>query len=224
MNCLLCGQALTADYTLAQLIDWRPIVATRLCASCLATFAPIDPKTRCPGCGRSASPRLCQDCQRWRLSEPALLHHRAPFAYNDAMKDFIQQYKGQGDYRLHAAFADVLQGPFPRKAALVPLVSEPSHLAARGFDPVLGLFAHLSLHKWLVKTDTALAQAQKDRAERLKTPQSFRCIGDLAAMQRFREVVLLDDLYTTGRTMYHAAAALRAGGFTGRVTSYSLIR
>ncbi|WP_225877932.1 ComF family protein [Lacticaseibacillus mingshuiensis] len=139
------------------------------------------------------------------------------------MKAFIQSYKGNGDYRLHSAFADLLAGQFSKNAVLVPLTSEPSHLRARGFDPVLGLFGRLRLARWLTKGDTDLPQAQKDRRGRLQTAQSFSATLP-RGHARIRHVILLDDLYTTGRTLYHARNALRDAGYQGQITSFSLIR
>ncbi|WP_235803377.1 ComF family protein [Lacticaseibacillus brantae] len=148
------------------------------------------------------------------------MHHSALFTYNTAMKAFIQQYKGLGDYRLHDAFA----GMWPhwlQHWTLVPIVSEPGHLDRRGFDPVLGLFADLPLRQLLAKAATDKPQAQKTRAERLQTPQSFAVVQPVSGI---KQILLLDDLYTTGRTLYHAKDALVAAGFQGKVQSFSLIR
>ncbi|MFD1483986.1 ComF family protein [Lacticaseibacillus baoqingensis] len=208
------------NWTLSQLFGRRPLQVPQLCAACLRTFAPIDAATACPGCGRQASPKLCFDCQRWQQQGP-LLHHQGVFAYNAAMKAFIQRYKGLGDWRLHRAFQAQL---IPSKRGVfVPLTSEPKHFASRGFDPVLGLFAHLPLRLWLQKADTPTPQAKKDRTGRLATPQSFTVRAGVVFGQAKR-VILVDDLYTTGRTFYHAAAALQAAGFQGEITSFSLIR
>jgi len=186
----------------------------------LATFERIEQTQVCPGCGRANSPTLCADCTRWQAQGETLLHHHALFTYNAAMKNFIQQYKGLGDYQLHDAFDD--QWPhFARKVALIPIPSEANHYARRGFDPVLGLFGQLPLMQVLRKQATDKPQAQKTRHERLQTPQSFEVVATLAPE---RPVILLDDLYTTGRTLYHAAAALRQAGHRGKIQSFSLIR
>lgn len=220
MKCLLCEQPLRDDPPLNALLSLRSITLPMLCRACFARFDQIDQTTACPGCGRSDSPVVCQDCQRWAAQGETLLKHQAWFRYTPAMRAFIQQYKGLGDYRLYRAFADVLQLDF-RRQALVPIPSEHGHYARRGFDPVLGLFGHLQLSQWLTKAETTVPQAQKSRAERLLTPQSFTAHlpGDPPS-----RIVLLDDLYTTGRTLYHAKAALRAAGYQGEVISRSLIR
>ncbi|WP_246287257.1 ComF family protein [Lacticaseibacillus absianus] len=220
MICVMCARPLTTDFTLAALISRAPLRLPTLCVRCEAQFERIDPASACPGCGRQAHPALCGDCQRWAAQGQSLLQHRALFTYNEPMRQFIQLYKGQGDRRRHTAFQHLM--PLARRGwALVPVTSEPHHFAARGFDPVLDLFSHLQLSRWLRKADTPLPQAQKDRAARLATPQSF--IATLPARPA-PHVLLLDDLYTTGRTLYHAQAALRAAGYGGTITSFSLIR
>lgn len=228
MNCLLCRRPLTTDLTLQELLELRPARFTAICALCTARFRPIDPATACPGCGRAEQRGLCNDCLAWQhrnriTGQPGLLQHRGLFAYNDAMKAYIEQYKGQGDYRLRGAFQAVIAKAIP-KGTLVPLPSEPQHFAARGFDPVQGLFDQLPLHPWLLKQNTAKPQAQKDRAERLATPQSFTVTVTPQRWRHVKRIVLLDDLYTTGRTLYHARAALIAAGYQGEIRSFSLIR
>lgn len=221
MKCLWCGQSLVWTLRLAELVTFKLLQAPRLCTSCLRLFERIDQASACPGCGRANSPTLCGDCQRWQAQGEVLLHHRAVFTYNQAMKAFIQQYKGLGDWRLHPAFQSELQPP--QRGVIVPLPSEAGHYARRGFDPVLGLFGHLPLQQWLTKADTDLPQAQKSRAGRLATPQSFR-VKPGVVFKHVVRIILVDDLYTTGRTLYHAANALRAGGFGGEIISFSLIR
>ncbi|WP_225418441.1 ComF family protein [Lacticaseibacillus daqingensis] len=211
---------MTQDFTLTALLSAQPLRLPRLGVRCEATFTRIDTHTACPGCGRAESPQLCADCRRWQAQGLPLLHHRALFRYDAPMRLFIQQYKGQGNYALHQAFWHLLPQP-ARGIAWVPVTSEPHHLQQRGFDPVLGLFAGLPLQLWLTKADTPLPQAQKKREARLATPQSFT-----ATLPRHpaATVVLLDDLYTTGRTLYHAQTALRAAGYRGTIRSFSLIR
>ncbi|WP_225420772.1 ComF family protein [Lacticaseibacillus porcinae] len=220
MACVLCGQPIQIEWTLTKIFTLTKVRAPHLCRACLRQFTRIDQANACPGCGRADSPTLCYDCQRWQKAGYPLLHHRAVFQYDGAMKSFIQQYKGLGDWRLHVAFQDLIQPP---KSTYVPIPTEAGHYQARGFDPVLGLFDHLSLHQWLEKADTPVPQAQKNRAGRLMTPQSFS-VRPLVSLAQISQITLLDDLYTTGRTLYHAADALREAGFHGTITSFSLIR
>ncbi|WDF81996.1 ComF family protein [Lacticaseibacillus pabuli] len=140
------------------------------------------------------------------------------------MRDLIHQYKIGGDYRLRDCFSGDIQRFKKHGWVYVPLTTERAHFHERGFDTVLGLFGQLPLQTWLVKDATDEPQSRKNRAGRLRTPQSFRCIAPEQRLRRVQTICLLDDLYTTGRTMRHAAAALRLSGFTGQIVSRTLIR
>lgn len=239
MKCRQCGQRLFAAPTLAELSNLRPLMMPTMCSQCQALFTKIDQTHCCQDCGRDQVDGVCRDCQRWRklsarehagaiagddVAEPVLLN-RGIFTYSPAMKEWVERYKGIGDYNLHDCFnPEVSALRRMRRCAFVPLTTEAKHFARRGFDPVVGLFGVLPLKMWLRKENTAVAQAQKNRAARLRTPQSFMCIGEQAAMARYPQICLLDDLYTTGTTMHHAAAAIRAAGYQGTIISRSLIR
>ena len=224
MRCLLCRQQVLRNPPLDQLLSFRPLASSPLCQQCAARFRRIDERHACPDCGRQNDGEQCRDCLRWTKMGVSSLHHRGLFVYDDAMKQLIENYKGIGDYHLRRCFVAEIAGLQQLRAAFVPLTSEPAHYRERGFDPVLGLFDVLPLHLWLEKSATDKPQAKKNRAARMLTPQSFTCTCSKVHMNRYRRVCLLDDLYTTGRTLHHAAAALRAGGYAGKIVSRSLIR
>ena len=61
------------------------------------------------------------------------------------MKQWIYQYKGLGDYRLHDAFQDLIAAQLQNAGTLVAIPSESKHYDVRGFDPIQGLFGGLQL-------------------------------------------------------------------------------
>lgn len=56
------------------------------------------------------------------------------------------------------------------------------------------------------KVDTP-AQAKKTKEERMLMPQPFEVNVDKTKIIN-KEIILVDDVYTTGRTMFHAAECL----------------
>ena len=223
MFCIGCTRPTDRGLKLTTLFSRGPLLAPRLCHSCLSQFSFITGIT-CPGCGRmQVAAEPCLDCRKWAKHGP-LLNNRALVVYDAKMKAWIYQYKGLGDYRLHVAFQDLIAERLRHAEALVPIPSEAKHYEWRGFDPILGLFGCLPLQNWLQKSATARPQAQKSRRERLKTPQSFRVLVSAKTLNRVRQITLLDDLYTTGRTLYHARDALEAAGFKGTIRAFTLIR
>ncbi|MFC6324252.1 ComF family protein [Companilactobacillus baiquanensis] len=98
-----------------------------------------------------------------------------------------------------------------------------SHRRERGFDPVWQMYHQVfELKSLLIKADADKPQAQKNRNERLKTPQTFSCISDHIYSEQTK-VLIVDDIYTTGRTILHAKMALKTIGLTN-IYTFSLSR
>ena len=57
----------------------------------------------CPNCYKKGVSSSCQDCQLW-CKEGIEVSHEAIFSYNQAMKDFFNRYKFDGDYILRKVF------------------------------------------------------------------------------------------------------------------------
>lgn len=225
MNCLLCNARLPVRLSLGDLLMLRPLEQPVICEQCRTGFDRIDPDHACPGCGRfQEHPHLCHDCQRWQQRYGWHLQHQALYTYNDAMKEYMQRYKFLGDYRLRHVFSSEFQQRVRQVQAdlVVPIPVTATTVTTRGFNQVQGLLdgvavAPLLRHRAVDKT----AQSHKSRRQRLQTPQPF-ILSDPAAV-RAKRVLLVDDIYTTGRTLYHAAALLKKAHCRGLV-SVSLAR
>lgn len=159
---------------------------------------------------------MCPDCRRWRVNQSSLLCNRALYAYNNAMRTYMQRYKFQGDYRLRRVFSDELQATltrwYPRWQGwvYVPLPVDEATWQTRGFNQVTGFLSDIPVKEALTMVPAChRKQSTKPRVARLQTVQPFRA---KTAAQRFSRVVLVDDVYTTGRTLYHARNALAGVG------------
>lgn len=130
MRCCGCDRHVDRSPTLKALLAGSKLIAPRLCSSCLARFKMITGAT-CPGCGRSGDARICADCRQWE-QQGRLLHNRALFVYDAAMKQWIYQYKGLGDYRLHDAFQDLIAAQLQNARTLIAIPSESKHYDVRG--------------------------------------------------------------------------------------------
>jgi len=221
MMCLLCQRPLTTKLTLPWVLSWQPVPHPIVCNPCWQQFQPIERSTACPICGRSQAQRqVCRDCQRWPILTD--FHNIALFDYNASMRAYFQRYKFQGDYRLRAVFQKVLQQRLAQLTAtrIVTIPVTTLTMQTRGFNQVTGWLAagendgQLSVHK-------TVAQSQKDRQARLLTAQPFQ-LG-MATVVTGERIVLIDDIYTTGRTMRHAAQLLLENGAKS-VTGLTLAR
>ncbi|NVY96825.1 ComF family protein [Lactobacillus sp. DCY120] len=152
--------------------------------------------------------------------------HQALFAYNSAMHDYFKRYKRYGDYALRRVFNDLLRQETSKlKVPCIYIPSSASHLNQRGFDPVVGLFQEVfKLFPALIKMETTQGQSEKNRQERLATPQFFQFNSHYQVLLEEPQLLLVDDIYTTGRTIFHAQDCLRQAGFRGQFQSLSLAR
>lgn len=183
-----------------------------LCSTCQAGVLPYDVPT-CQGCGRT-SPRqpLCMDCQAWRDQYGWVLPNRCLYQYNDWMRSYMEQYKFKGDYYQRRIFMTVYTKAVRKCHAqiIVPIPVTEATWQTRGFNQVLGWYQGNYQSLLRLKMRDKVAQSSKTRQQRLATPQPFELSRtvDLTG----KRILLLDDIYTTGRTLYHAAQCLRTAG------------
>ncbi|WP_322746503.1 ComF family protein [Cytobacillus oceanisediminis] len=132
--------------------------------------------------------------------------------YNDFMKETIARYKYRGDYILARAFSSLIREKLKAQTFdyLVPIPLSPERLYERGFNQSAALIheAGFTATEWLQRTHTE-KQSKKSRQERIYQKQVFKL---LPADIENKSILLIDDIYTTGSTLYHAAKVLKTGG------------
>ncbi|MCP9328214.1 ComF family protein [Liquorilactobacillus satsumensis] len=216
--CLLCQRRKYEPFSFAWLFSLQSESDALLCQLCQSTFTPLKEKI-CTGCGREGTyVNYCTDCQRWlQTGISELLYNRALYRYNDAMKKYFEQFKFAGDYYLRILFkrelARFLRQRYRQGWLFVPIPVTAETATKRCFNQVEGLFENVTLHKVLYsKIKSKKQQSLLKRRARLQTPQPFAITSQDQSRLSGAKVVLVDDIYTTGRTLYHARAVLKAAG------------
>ncbi|WP_242216753.1 ComF family protein [Bacillus cereus group sp. BfR-BA-01380] len=235
MHCLLCDDVVSA------LPSWFSFFIEQdkraVCTYCEQKFSYIIGDI-CADCGRSfqcladeyKKGEYCQDCLRWR-QDPYFQHvyvkNRSVYVYNDWMKEVLARFKFRGDAALvqifASAFANTFRQYFPHCNCIVPIPLSLPRQYERGFNQAELLAACLSIPvmKTSLMRSDAEKQSKKTRAERLRRSRSFY----FAAEESFhgKNIVLIDDVYTTGITVRQAAQCFYERG-AKNVSSLTLCR
>ena len=226
MECLLCNKGISFQLTLKDIFSFREIITPVVCTKCEESFVRWDDHG-CAGCGKENVNKngfLCADCQTWKKLYGWYLHHRGLYRYNEAMKEYMQRYKFNGDYRLCVVFQRELSKVVNEQKAdlIVPIPVTSTTMQTRGFNQVIGLLREVPYQSILrTKISSKVAQSSKTKEERLATKQPF--ILDAPEKVINKKVLLVDDVYTTGRTLYHAANLFKQAGCK-EIGSVSLAR
>ncbi|MED4971624.1 ComF family protein [Geobacillus kaustophilus NBRC 102445] len=229
MNCLLCHSPYNPINSWRQLLFLEDLDV--LCPRCRGSFAVIRGRL-CEMCGRpleEAKPSLCADCLRWQEDEQwgrVLVKNRSVYLYNDWMKDVVALWKFRGDYVIVEAFrrpfSQAFRRHFGRGWHVVPIPLSRERLDERGFNQAEALARLLPspYFPWLDRRHSE-KQSKKSRRERLKTDNPF-FLADHPPLDGKR-IVLIDDIYTTGITIRHAARVLLEAG-AAEVWALTLVR
>lgn len=188
----------------------------------------------CIGCQKEAH-FLCADCREKIIIQrvPSLLHPRAVHTVHAAcaysqplVSTLIKQlkYNGIKENALHCAeliISHLLLTGFtaPENAVVVPVPLSRRRLAQRGFNQSALVALHIAYALSLPCAQNALTRIRhtapqtekkerKDRIENVKG--AFAC----AALHtvKGKNIILIDDVITTGATMSECAKALKSAG------------
>ena len=210
--------------------------AEAVCQPCRARFA--TPLLRCQHCaiplpldmslGLRTDPGVCMDCI---LNCPPLDHAFAAVAYAYPWSGLVGHYKFGEQPAWAPIFAALLlqtPGVMESFAALdaadwiVPMPLSAQRLQTRGFNQAWQLATALSRRsrsparadaRLLLRVKDTRPQSQLKRAERLTNVKGAFLVDPLRSAEvSGRRVVLVDDVMTSGASLFTAAAALKQAG------------
>lgn len=202
-----------------------------VCETCVARFA--QPLPRCQTCALPVPAGVTQ-CGACLKSPPPLDACLAAVSYTFPWAGLIGRYKFGDTPGWSATFALLLRStPWVEPALeqadlLLPMPLSPQRLQERGFNQALELARHLAPAKTapglLLRIRHTPAQSSLKRAQRLRNVRAAFAVEPLQQGQlQNKRVVLLDDVMTSGASLFAAAQALRAAG-VAHITGLVLAR
>ncbi len=195
-RCLVCGTA-----------------GAHLCSACRDGFPRIEP----PWCERCGAPtawpvQRCRECSGRRL---AFMQARAAVAYDDAVRRLVAGWKERGLRRIadEAAALVVELIPLPTADVVTFVPADRRRQGERGHHPAERLARALG-ERWQVPCRSLVVRVRETERQRgLALADRRRNVAGAFAARAVRgEVLLVDDVYTSGATVSAAATALRAAG------------
>lgn len=205
--------------------------AEPVCEACVARFA--QPLPRCRRCALPV-PAHQAECGRCLAAPPPLDACHAALSYGYPWSALIAQYKFSGRAGWARSFATLMRSaPWVEPALedadrVLPMPLSGQRLAERGFNQALELARALAPGKaepgLLLRVRHTAAQSALDRPARLANVQGAFAVEPLRAGQlRGQRVVLVDDVMTSGASLFAAAQAVRQAG-AARITALVLAR
>lgn len=223
-SCLFCQELILDEINF---LDWslsKTQSAKYICDFCLSKFELIG-DLFCSECGRrQKNSKICSDCSLWMQKNDSIhLNHRAIFIYNQMAKDFFNKFKFIGDYRLKNSFDDLIEKHLPIADTYISIPISQATLSTRGFNQVNAIFSVIPVEKKLLMANNKSIQSHNSRRERLQVTNPFYLNPEGPDVIKGKNVVIIDDIYTTGATIRNAAEVL-ATLLPKSIKSFSLIR
>lgn len=222
--CLLCDQRLMHQPSFGQVFgDYRP----NFCDSCWQGFEVIERSNRCQRCcGKVRQAEvICQQCHYWERQYGWIPNHHALFAYNETAKQVLHQIKFLGDIALIDAFVPQTNEYLRKnmnKKIITDIPSTTERLKLRKIDVNKHFCRQLdyAFDSFLVKLLHTPHQSEQSKKERLELVYPFQHCQVVP-----ENLLLVDDVYTTGATLYQATFALEQGQEKKKqIPTFSLFR
>lgn len=226
MKCIYCFKEMKTE------LSWENIILgseiSRLCILCHLSFVKLKTPL-CKICSTESKILICNDCKAWSnkfRNYDVLTRNYSIFKYNAFIQKYLAQWKYQGDYILIEGLMELIityikqdLNFIDQTYTIIPIPLSEKRLKERAFNQATLLAqAFGKIDESYLSRKESKKQSKKTKEERIKTTNSFKIHKKIQG-----KVLLVDDIYTTGTTIRHAAALLIENG-ASEVSSFTLIR
>lgn len=202
-----------------------------LCPRCRMMLPYLDQLRACPTCGASGGWHICCECNSYILKWKDL--KRFPLegcvsatVLTPETRRIVTTYKDRGDRALARVMADCMANVIPPAwlpgATLVPIPARKQALRQRGFDHIALITKELQAITQLQSASVLVPRTRRDQRALDARQRLANMRGSLVLKKNYeteratlsQRVILVDDVLTTGATLFTAADVLHAAGAT----------
>lgn len=198
------------------LLDDKTVGA--LCDQCYSFVLRHD---LCPICGRpyQVGGTYCAYCNNEEKNTKVQVI--GLFPYKERFRDAVRRWKYRGVRKYAKGYADLFANDLcvidkMHIDTLIPVPLSDSRLRKRGFNQALDLAQEIAkqtqieLSDILIRTKDTKPQSQCDQKQRLNNMKgSIAVKSDLKDFKQYKNIALVDDIYTTGATINACIEALK---------------
>lgn len=220
MKCICCFEMHGEMDSFFKFFQKDKALQRMLCGQCREQLIEIAAvKEKCQYCLNTYELRenICYDCIRWQSTLNYQFNHATLFTYNTFAKSIIWKIKHNGDIALVTLLSGILKDYIYDTydisvTSFVPMPSDDMTLAKRGIHLSRLILESVGVQvvvafdnfKWKEK------QHKLGRNERLGTAFQEMSLNARELEKLRKQVVIFDDIFTTGATMASAYTALRS--------------
>ncbi|NWK84682.1 ComF family protein [Staphylococcus sp. GSSP0090] len=206
-NCIQCDVKLTEMFDALNFYK-KP---AKLCVNCIALWEEnkIVLEGRCAKCLKKLEQgeRECLDCAF--LAAKFLLMNQlyCDYQYKGMVKQLIHQYKLLKDVALCEILAEQLRLPNRSYDYIIPIPSPMQRDMQRTFNPVTCVLEKMQVaYEVILHTKVRPKQSSLGKLHRARLANPFEISKNLNLEDK--NILLVDDIYTTGLTVHHAIEKL----------------
>ncbi len=218
--CYLCGKKLRASHNYG------------ICKACWDNFVFIG-KNNCKKCGKYLpAPGLCKDCQNFVHS---FYRAHSLCVYDDKVREWVYSFKYAGRAYLARPFGRMMAKRIKELGlsegidGILPVPVHRKKLKQRGYNQS-ELLARVIKNELNLKKVPYALQRKRDtpplsgltRLQRLKTLEGAFEMVKRVYRPDIKNVLLIDDIYTTGSTVNQCADILKKGAGAAKVYVFTL--
>lgn len=198
---------------------------TLLCPNCWQNLPFIDQYRTCPTCGAAFGKVICCECNSVSLELKGLKSIpldacSSVFQATPETLKLITTYKDRGEQQLAPILAllmkPLINPAWPKDLILTTIPARNKALKERGFDHMMCIGKELSALT-AIPLVSLLGQKESRDQRKLKAKQRVENKKNTFFVKEERiapSVLLIDDVFTTGSTLYSAATTLKESGST----------